>query len=381
MWGIPPITGVKIWQSRVNDEGGLDVGGEKYMVDVVYYDDEMTGSKALEGAKKLVLVDDVKMMTVMSGPPATAVLPFTTEQKVITFNPNVFETRPTRPYMFSAGDNWPFCDSMQLVYYAQKYPGRIKRVAFTCQDDYLGYYGLSIVKAFAEVQGIEVVYDTLFSTSTTDFAPIMSAVLATDPDLISFGGIWGDFRAALIEQAYLQGVKPGEILWHASEFLLTADLEKVPPEMLEGAAGSFPDCDDAILPETAHKFWDDWHARFGPGGPEDENREFTSADWYSFGYCNTWELGVEAAGTFDADAVREAIMALDPPFHVYGAVGWWGEELQGVNQTVAIRQFITEVRDGKHVAVAEIDFFDWLEENVAPIVNWMGEYKVLWWQM
>jgi hypothetical protein len=151
--------------------------------------------------------------------------------------------------------------------------------------------------------------------------------------------------------------------------------------MLEGAAGSFPDCDDAILPETAHKFWDDWHARFGPGGPEDENREFTSADWYSFGYCNTWELGVEAAGTFDADAVREAIMALDPPFHVYGAVGWWGEELQGVNQTVAIRQFITEVRDGKHVAVAEIDFFDWLEENVAPIVNWMGEYKVLWWQM
>jgi branched-chain amino acid transport system substrate-binding protein len=229
MWGIPPITGVKIWQSRVNDEGGLDVGGEKYMVDVVYYDDEMTGSKALEGAKKLVLVDDVKMMTVMSGPPATAVLPFTTEQKVITFNPNVFETRPTRPYMFSAGDNWPFCDSMQLVYYAQKYPGRIKRVAFTCQDDYLGYYGLSIVKAFAEVQGIEVVYDTLFSTSTTDFAPIMSAVLATDPDLISFGGIWGDFRAALIEQAYLQGVKPGEILWHASEFLLTADLEKVPP--------------------------------------------------------------------------------------------------------------------------------------------------------
>ena len=268
---------------------------------------------------------------------------------------------------------------MILQYIKEQHP-EAQRIAITCQDDYLGYYGLSIVKAFAEVRGLDVVYDTLFSTTTTDFAPVMSAVLATDPDIIAFGGIWGDFRAALVEQAYLQGVQPGDIQWQASEWLLSADLEKVPAEMLEGAIGAFPDCDDPHLPATAMAYWDAWHARFGEGAPEDENRAFNSADWYSYGYCNNFELGVEAAGSFDADAYKAALLAIEKPFHVYGAVGWWGEELQGVSQAVAIQQQLTEVQDGKHIAVATIDFFDWLEANMAPIVNWMGEYGVLWWQ-
>lgn len=379
MWGIPPITGVKLWQTRVNDEGGLDVGGEKYLVNVIYYDDEMTGSKSLLGARKMILEDDVQMMIVMSGPPATAAMPFITENRVVTFNPNIFEIRPDRPWMFAAGDNWPFTDSMILQYIAEQYPDA-QRIAYTCQDDYLGYYGLSIVKAFAEVQGLEIVYETLFSTTTTDFAPIMSAILATDPDIISFGGVWGDFRGALLEQAFLQGVQVGDIQWHASEWAVSDDLVGLPADFLEGAVGAFPDADDPILPDTAHDFWDRWHDRFGPGAPEDENRAFNSADWYSYGYVNNWERGVEAAGTFEADAVKEALLAMTP-FHAYGATGWWGKELQGVSQAVAVAQFLTEVQDGKHVGVTEIDFFAWLDASIEPITKWMGEYEVLWWQM
>ena len=57
-WGLPGLTGNEIFIDRVNADGGLLVGGKKYKLKMHAFDDEATGSKALQGARQLVLEHD-----------------------------------------------------------------------------------------------------------------------------------------------------------------------------------------------------------------------------------------------------------------------------------------------------------------------------------
>ena len=66
-WGLPGITGNQIFIDRVNAEGGLLVGGKRYKLKMYAFDDEATGSKALQGAKQLVLEHDVKFISAIGG--------------------------------------------------------------------------------------------------------------------------------------------------------------------------------------------------------------------------------------------------------------------------------------------------------------------------
>jgi branched-chain amino acid transport system substrate-binding protein len=62
-WGLPGLTGNQMFVDRVNAEGGLDVCGKRHKLNMVSFDDEATGSKALQGAKQLVLEHDVKFIS------------------------------------------------------------------------------------------------------------------------------------------------------------------------------------------------------------------------------------------------------------------------------------------------------------------------------
>ena len=65
-WGLPGLTGNQIFIDRVNAEGGLLVGAERRPLKMFAFDDEATGSKALQGAKQLVLENDVKFISAAS---------------------------------------------------------------------------------------------------------------------------------------------------------------------------------------------------------------------------------------------------------------------------------------------------------------------------
>ncbi|MCH8177236.1 MAG: ABC transporter substrate-binding protein, partial [Proteobacteria bacterium] len=65
-WGLPGLTGNQMFVDEVNAEGGLLVNGNRYPLKMFTFDDEAVGSKALQGAKELVLRHDVKVEEEMS---------------------------------------------------------------------------------------------------------------------------------------------------------------------------------------------------------------------------------------------------------------------------------------------------------------------------
>ncbi|MFQ5939360.1 MAG: ABC transporter substrate-binding protein, partial [Alphaproteobacteria bacterium] len=83
-WGLPGLYGCEIWAEWVNEAGGIKVGDDRYMVELVGYDDEYLPDRALKGAKKLVFEDDVKIVLMLGGSDAPPPVGFFTKQKVIS---------------------------------------------------------------------------------------------------------------------------------------------------------------------------------------------------------------------------------------------------------------------------------------------------------
>ncbi len=112
-WGLPGLTGNQMFIDEVNAEGGLDVCGERTKLNMVTFDDEAIGSKALQGAKQLVLEHDVKFISAIGGNPADAVHPFLTKKKVIYASLISTDIKPDRPYLIAGGDVTPRIDMIR----------------------------------------------------------------------------------------------------------------------------------------------------------------------------------------------------------------------------------------------------------------------------
>ncbi|MDH3663132.1 MAG: ABC transporter substrate-binding protein, partial [Alphaproteobacteria bacterium] len=74
-WGLPGLYGCEIWAEQVNAAGGVDIGGEPHMVELVSYDNEYAPDKARTGATKLIAEDEVKFIMMLGGDTWPAVQP------------------------------------------------------------------------------------------------------------------------------------------------------------------------------------------------------------------------------------------------------------------------------------------------------------------
>jgi branched-chain amino acid transport system substrate-binding protein len=157
-WGLPGLTGNQMFVDRVNAEGGLDVCGKRYKLNMVTFDDEATGSKALQGAKQLVLEHDVKFISAIGGNPADATHPFLTHKKVVYASLISGDIKPDRPYLIAGGDVTPRIDMMRPLYHKQRNPDQ-SLWAVLSQDDTIGLVSQAWEVGAAMVDGWDVVYD------------------------------------------------------------------------------------------------------------------------------------------------------------------------------------------------------------------------------
>ena len=259
-WGLPGLTGNQMFIDDQNALGGLLVCGERYPLNMITFDDEATGSKALQGAQELVFEHDVKFISAIGGNPANATHPFLTEAKVIYASLISTDIRPDRPYLIAGGDVTPRIDMLRPGYHKRKDPS-LSRWAVLSQDDALGVSSQAWEVGSALAEGWDVVYDEHYSLETVDFAPVVTAVLATNPDVVSLNLSYPDFVVSIIEQLYVQGYT-GEISGNYldSESILT----KVPASFIEGQVDSFPLMDDPHWGFASNQanFAANWTARF-----------------------------------------------------------------------------------------------------------------------
>lgn len=375
-WGLPGLTGNQMFIDEVNGQGGLLVAGKRHMLQMHAFDDEAVGSKALQGAKELVLQKNVKFISAIGGNPADATHPYLTKQKVIYGSLIATDIKPDRPYLIAGGDVTPRIDMMRPFYHKLTNPN-LKRWAVCSQDDTIGQTCQAWEVGSALVDGWEVVYDKHYSIETADFAPIVTAMLATNPDVVSLNLSYPTFVSLLIEQLYLQGFK-GKI---SANYLDTESiLQKVPADYLEGAVDSFPLFDDPWWGEPSFQasFYQDWLRRYGPGAPEDVKRNITGIDWDHVILLRVWAEGAQMAGSFDPDAIIETLRKQSQIPTILGPAVMSGKEMWGIDNMLSPPIPINEVRGGTKRVQAQVNFENWFSERKADIIKVVRDKGQMW---
>ncbi|UCG08434.1 MAG: ABC transporter substrate-binding protein [Desulfobacterales bacterium] len=367
-WGLPGLEGTEIWIEEVNGAGGIKAGDKSYKVEIVKFDNEGDGSKALLGARKLILEDKIVAMLMLGGAESAVVQPFVSKHKIITFVLIASDISKDRPFLMDVTDNFPVYHLLHIQYIGEAYP-KAKRAAILSQDDEIGLAAIAWSEAGFESAGIEVTYSKPFGLETTDFAPIVTAALATKPDILSMGASYPEFQALILEQAYTQGWK-GIITSACWDF--KAITAKVPVEWMEGAVSGFPDFDDPKLTKKQNEFYAKWQAKYPDHG-------FSEIVWEYMGGLDVWKFGVEKAGSVDSEKVFQALKSSPTVPHAFGPGVWWGNEVFGLDNLLVPNWPITEIRSGKPAIVAQKSLNDWLAEagNKDILFKYLKKWKMM----
>jgi len=364
-WGLPGLEGVEIWLDKVNNDGGLKVGNKTYKVEIVKYDNEGIGSKALLGSRKLVEEDGVVAMLMLGGATSAAAQPYLTKKKIISFVLIASDIKKDRPYLMDVTDNFPTYHLLHTEYIAEAHP-EAKTAAIICQDDEIGTAAIAWSEAGFEAAGIDVVYSKPFGVETTDFAPIVTAALAQKPAIISTGASYPEFQALILEQAYTQGWK-GIVTSACWDF--KAITAKVPDGWMDGAISGFPDFDDPKLTPEHNEFWKAWQAKF-PG------HSFSEIVWEYSAALDVWAYGAQLAGDVKPEKVYKALKGAKSVPHSFGQAQWWGTEVFGIDNLLVPTWPITEIKNDKPHIVAQKSLLEWLAKPGNKEI--LDKYLVKW---
>jgi len=184
--GKSALLAQKIWEEDVNAKGGLL--GRK--VKLIYYDDQSNPSTVPGIYTKLLDVDKVD---IGMGGYATAMLapamPIVMQRKKLfigllglavnsEFNyPNYFVMIPSGPNPKPA-----FTKGFFDIAMAQN--PKPKTVAIVAADQEFSRNASDGARENAKALGLNIVYDKTYPPSTTDYAPIVRAIQATNPDIV-----------------------------------------------------------------------------------------------------------------------------------------------------------------------------------------------------
>ena len=185
--GKQALLGAKIWEETINKKGGL-LGRP---VKLIYYDDQSNPSTVPGIYTKLLDVDKVDLVT---GPYATAMIapamPVVMQKGKVfiglfglavnsEFNyPKYFAMIPSGP------ETKPSFTKGFFDVAAQQNP-KPQTVALVAADQEFSRNACEGARENAKAVGMRVVYDKTYPPTTTDFSPIVRAIQATNPDIVS----------------------------------------------------------------------------------------------------------------------------------------------------------------------------------------------------
>ena len=183
---------------------------------------------------------------------------------------------------------------------------------------------------------------TMYPMDTGDFYPIMTAILATKPDVIDLGNSFPPFCASLVEAARTLGFK-GTFM--NSSYDMPLLLSKVPADYIEGFITGWPETnwDSSLLPEECRWYTKMWQKKYNEPWHVDAGLLYSTA--------RVLGEGMKAADSIDPVKIAKAFEKMDTVAHPTGPAAWTGKEIWGIDHTLLIPTPVYEFRSGETIPV------------------------------
>jgi len=213
LWGQAELNTVKMMVDDYNAQGGIDVGGKKYKVEVIGYDDKGDSTEAVNVAKRLTSQDKVCAVVGAQGSgEAIPVAPIMAEAKVplvasTATNPKVTVTEngTVNQYSFRACFTDPYQGKAAAYYTYQKLGKRNAAIFMTIDDPYSTGLAQFYKENFEKLGG-KVVAEVSYTSGEKDFRAPLTKIKAANPDVIFIPAYYNDVALAA-KQARDLGIK------------------------------------------------------------------------------------------------------------------------------------------------------------------------------
>ena len=373
-WGKPGLDGCEIWAERVNAAGGITLADGDYMVEFVGYDNEYDPAKARTGGTKLIREDGVSFIMMLGGDTWPGVQPVADKTGMLFSTLLPSDLGPDTTTLLAPAEVHPVYNVTGVEWLAKNKP-ELKTAVMCAQDDALGLPSVATYLAAFEAAGIEMQDDPLlFDPATTDFAPVVTKLIANDPDIVCLDTCYSDYVHPICEQLFQQGYD-GQIISCTLDFY-DQIIEKTSKEFMEGVVFQFPDFDDPALNSDQINFADpngffaEFNTRF-PG-------QWGAVSWEYAAIMDLWKAAAEKAGSAEPDAVLAAMKDGGTGKHAFGDAKWWGTELFGIDNALVGDWPVVVVEDGKATIKGFGNIPAWYEQHGDLLVKHMSAYDQMW---
>jgi len=195
--GIHAKNGYELAAKRINESGGIKVGGKSYKVKIVYYDDESTPARGAQLAERLIKQDGVKyMLGPYSSGLTKAVAPVTEKYKI-----PMVEAEGASRSLFTQGYKYLFAvlstseqylaSSIALAAEIAKKNGKKPsdvKVAMAFENDPFSLDVRAGVVDDVKKHGMTIVVDDKLPRDLSDMSATLTKVRALKPDLLVVSG-------------------------------------------------------------------------------------------------------------------------------------------------------------------------------------------------
>jgi len=375
-WGKPGLDGCQIWAETVNAEGGVKLGDGQYQIEFVGYDNEYDPAKARTGATKLIREDEVKFIMMLGGDTWPGVQPVADRTGMLFSTLLPSDLSPDTKTLVAPAEVHPVYNVTGVEWLAENKP-ELKTAVMCAQDDALGLPSVATYLAAFEAAGIEMQSEPLlFDPATTDFAPVVTKLIADNPDIVCLDTCYSDYVHPICEQLFQQGYG-GQIISCTADFY-DQMIAKTSKEFMEGFIFQFPDFDDPALNDDNINFRD-------PNGffetyNERHPGEWGAVSWEYASIMDLWKAAAETAGSAEPDAVITAMTESGKGAHAFGEADWWGEDLFGIDNALVGNWPVVVIEDGKARIKGMKSIPEWYAKHGDLLKKHMEAYGQMWTQ-
>ena len=326
----------------VNKDGGLEVAGKRYKVQIKQYDDRYRAQDAVTAMDRLMIQDGIHFVVgPMGSAAAVATKAQTTAGKVITmtlaFSPRALG--PDAPFAFRPVITTGEFSDPQVAWLMKTKPS--KQVVSLLPNDETGQQmGAGNTASYAKAGAkLQVEY---YERERVDFVPVLTRLLMT-ADALEIGGNSPTTAGLILKQARELGYR-GPVFVTGGD--VAAEAVKVAgKEAAEGVYVHLPI--DTGLPDTAA-----YVARFkAKNGPNMNG-------FSPFFYAGLQMLftAMQKAGTVeDTTKIAATLEGLSDVPTAMGRAGWTGEKQYGIKHQIDLPFYVGQIKDGVVVKVATCD--------------------------
>jgi len=208
-WGLINKYAALAGAEIINEDGGFEIGGEKYDIEIVSLDTKQDPRVAIAGAERLVYQEGIKYIIGPNVDDTTrAVLPVLEKAGAFNICYGWHRELFTAPSKNTALGMIAGYQSAPVIYKYLKEQKGVKSLACVPRNDASGLNSRDSCVAAADQLGIKITSsDSTYEPNTSDFFPIMGRIIGQNPDLIVLSGVAPADAPLLIRAARELGYK------------------------------------------------------------------------------------------------------------------------------------------------------------------------------